>query len=980
MHRLRKGHFRRLTAVLLAAGLLTTTTLPVLADPALADSAAGTAEAEAESDSASLDDVSPDESVVDEDNEGYPDERDETATGQLADESESELTENESPEDIMNGEGQDPPENPDGDDSTDPAVDDEMDILPYHGLPIFDIRLADGVTLDHLNQSDKCYGYGATTVSIVDEADETACQDFSDVEIKGRGNWSWRQPKKPYQLKFNKKVSLYGLPKSKKYVLLANYCDPTLMRNAVTFDLAATLGLSPSAYRFIDLYINGEYLGNYMLCQKVEAGSNSLDLQDENGVIAEISNHLKKCQAHPEENDVYGEMSYVPLRYTGEPCTARTVSLKDAVSKDEVIVNQAFGDLVERISWLEEAADQGNWEAIASAIDVESFAGYYLMSELTGNIDAQRSSCYIYRDGYDDVLHAGPMWDLEIAYGNYFDKPTPYNLTDYALIYNDPMGPVTRIYSNLMKIEEFRAVVRQLWEDKLLPAIENEYDRIDELAATLEESAMVNNAQWALQDFPEAVTNLKTFIRAKTEFLKVFLSPSEHLENGSYRFAVGDDAYLSINGIDSAVGSTIFNVTALDGGSCYLIQDYLGNVLSAVNTKNELNPTSTLIFDEAYLSSENDVTDEQKWLIVKCEDGTYELVSRKNGMCIGVGGTGMAYGSKAQSFTAVEPVRNAGNVVEGGAVLPEYLSGQGRYETAAAIARMAFKGEQPETVVLVTGQNFPDALAANGYAGALEAPLLLTKTSQLSKETEALLREWPSVKKVVIVGQTMQPAVIRKLQALGITDIEIIGGSNRYETAVRLCQKGIVRDLYSRDYCFVATAADPADALSAATWCYQQKIPVLLTKKNGTVDEATAEMLALFKEVYVLGGESCVSTKAMASLGFEEGVNMTRLSGTDRYATSLAIAEAYLEKYGGDERASVVLAKGASKNFPDALSGGMLGKHHALTVTLLTKAEAPTIYESIRSLKQGKGISRTYVLGAAAQEADILIRIQNALR
>ncbi|HQG10747.1 MAG TPA: CotH kinase family protein, partial [Dermatophilaceae bacterium] len=92
----------------------------------------------------------------------------------------------------------------------------------------------------------------------------------SAAEFKGRGNYTWGLPKKPYQIKFNSWTAILGMPKAKAWVLLANDADGSLMRNKLAFDYALAIG-SPYApeSRWVDLVVNGQYLGNYLVAEKV---------------------------------------------------------------------------------------------------------------------------------------------------------------------------------------------------------------------------------------------------------------------------------------------------------------------------------------------------------------------------------------------------------------------------------------------------------------------------------------------------------------------------------------------------------------------------------------------------------------------------------------------------------------------------------------------------------------------------------------
>ena len=112
------------------------------------------------------------------------------------------------------------------------------------------------------------------------------------IELKGRGNSTWLNEKKPYQIKFEEKENILGINgKAKKWILLANYNDRSLLKNQLSFDLQKDIGLSDSINgMFVDLYINGEFLGNYTLCDKIDIEETRVNLTDPNGIIAELDN------------------------------------------------------------------------------------------------------------------------------------------------------------------------------------------------------------------------------------------------------------------------------------------------------------------------------------------------------------------------------------------------------------------------------------------------------------------------------------------------------------------------------------------------------------------------------------------------------------------------------------------------------------------------------------------------------------------
>jgi hypothetical protein len=99
--------------------------------------------------------------------------------------------------------------------------------------------------------------------------------------LKGRGNASWNNPQKSFNIKFNNKTDLFNMGKAKKYSLISTYCDQTLIKNNVAFSIAESIGLDyTSKYQQVDLYIDNNYLGSYLLVESVEVGKNRIDIND----------------------------------------------------------------------------------------------------------------------------------------------------------------------------------------------------------------------------------------------------------------------------------------------------------------------------------------------------------------------------------------------------------------------------------------------------------------------------------------------------------------------------------------------------------------------------------------------------------------------------------------------------------------------------------------------------------------------------
>lgn len=145
-----------------------------------------------------------------------------------------------------------------------------------------------GVTLDEIQAGSKDVKYKGNSVTI----SQAGGSDLTDtaVEFKGRGNTTWTLDKRPYQFKLSSKAKVLGMDKAKTWLLIANRQDTSMMRNKAVYDLANAMGEWAPDGRWVDVWINGSYQGCYLLCEKVQVGTNRVELEQEDGILAEADN------------------------------------------------------------------------------------------------------------------------------------------------------------------------------------------------------------------------------------------------------------------------------------------------------------------------------------------------------------------------------------------------------------------------------------------------------------------------------------------------------------------------------------------------------------------------------------------------------------------------------------------------------------------------------------------------------------------
>ena len=291
------------------------------------------------------------------------------------------------------------------------------------------------------------------------------------------------------------------------------------------------------------------------------------------------------------------------------------------------------------------------------------------------------------------------------------------------------------------------------------------------------------------------------------------------------------------------------------------------------------------------------------------------------------------------------------------------LAGTNRYATAVDIAKEAYPNGA-DTVILVKGTDFPDALAANAYAGVLNAPILLNGLDTLNDNVKDLLNEeWKgTVKKVIILGKGMSTAVTESLEKECNVEVEMVAGDDRYETALKIAEETV--KVKATDTVFVATGMKAADATSASSWSYANGYPILLADKSGNLKQESIDFIKNngIQNVILLGSKNVVSDECAS------GVDFVRLGGDNRYETSVKIASYFAANTDGSLNDNVGFAHGGDDHFPDALVGGQLmAKYNAgIILTNGSNEAVSTFVEDNMAGTISKG-STFYFLGYAAK-------------
>lgn len=294
--------------------------------------------------------------------------------------------------------------------------------------------------------------------------------------IKGRGNATWLREKKPFSIKLSEKTSVFGMNEAKKWILLSNYPDGSLSRNAVFFTLAKELGLSYTPeFSPVDLYINHKYIGSYLLTSKVEVSESRVD--NNNNYLFELENHPVGSEIKLKSGNLY------------------TVHNPDLTSLSSSEKTKARKEIKKLLDHMEDLMKNPNTkeEELAKVIDLESFAKYYWVQEMSLNFDACRGSNYLYvKNG---KIYAGPIWDLDNTMNRSY---TFGNIRSYYVTENSWLNYKSHYnwFRSLLKKEYFSKLVDRVFLEnrdtfsKLSDWIENYYEEI-------ERSTEMNYRRWS---------------------------------------------------------------------------------------------------------------------------------------------------------------------------------------------------------------------------------------------------------------------------------------------------------------------------------------------------------------------------------------------------------------------------------------------------------------------------------------------------
>jgi hypothetical protein len=313
-------------------------------------------------------------------------------------------------------------------------------------VPMMTIDVADGAAITSKEE------YVSCTIAIDGEG---SFADYSgQANIRGRGNstWLWYD-KKPYRLKLSEKSEILGLKADKDWVLLANYRDPTFLMNAFAFEMADWMGLEYTNHsRFLEVTLNGEYIGLYQLTEQVEQGTNRVAVADDGGILLELDEDDGPVAA-PNAGDNFSSAKYalpVCVKYPENQSAAQLATIKDDFSR------------------VEQAVAAADYDDLANVLDIASFIDFLIVQELTYNVElVTPRSMYMHKNP-GGVYVMGPVWDFDGGFDfDWTDMTTShdYFAAEDLVLGADPAraGTVSPFWVNMFKNGRFLSEFKARW-------------------------------------------------------------------------------------------------------------------------------------------------------------------------------------------------------------------------------------------------------------------------------------------------------------------------------------------------------------------------------------------------------------------------------------------------------------------------------------------------------------------------------------
>ena len=334
------------------------------------------------------------------------------------------------------------------------------------------------------------------------------------ARIRGRGNSSWLwYDKKPYRIKLDEKSEILGLKSNRDWVLLANYRDPTDLMNVFGFEIAGWLGLPFTNHtRFVEVTLNGDFIGLYQLTEEIEQGGNRVDVDEIDGLLICLDADDGPYYSPDAGNNFWSAVFEVPVcvKYPEEPTTDQLSAIRDDFAK------------------LEKAIYDYNYDSVAALMDIPSFIDYIIVQELVYNveIDAPRS-VFMHKDkGGKYVM--GPVWDFDAGFDfdwstmytghNFFNEQELVLGTDPA-IHKDGYR-ISNFFTQMFRSKQFVQEYKTRWNEVKDSIFEHAWEVMEECELCLQDAMARDFQRWPIdKNYTTEINRMENWLSNRVTYL-----------------------------------------------------------------------------------------------------------------------------------------------------------------------------------------------------------------------------------------------------------------------------------------------------------------------------------------------------------------------------------------------------------------------------------------------------------------------------
>ena len=337
--------------------------------------------------------------------------------------------------------------------------------------------------------------------------------------IRERGNASRDYPKKPWRIRFESKQHVLDAPAhAKKWTLINNYGDKTLMRNLLAFELSRLMGMPYTPYgRAVDVLFNGEYKGCYQLCDQVQVHKDRVNIEEmtprDNSGDALTGGYFFEIDAYAD-----WEISYF-YSNQGKPVTIKSPDEDSITSAQKNYIRYHFNKM------------ESDWSRY---LDLNTFLRHFLVGELSGNIDTYWS-VFMYKHRMNDTIYTGPVWDFDLAFNNDKRITPPNDMSDYVYRSGGSCAGNMRSFVDkiVVRTESTQDQLLAIWDEARHNGIDQDHlvAFVDSMEEELLQSQELNFLRWPIMNryvhqnpriwgsYAAEVENVRDFIRKRVEWM-----------------------------------------------------------------------------------------------------------------------------------------------------------------------------------------------------------------------------------------------------------------------------------------------------------------------------------------------------------------------------------------------------------------------------------------------------------------------------